>query len=308
MRRLIHLDTDIGGDTDDLCALAMLLGLPDVELSGVTTCAGLSDQRAGFAAYALQLAGRHDVPVAAGADGSLGGHRWPPELADPGRHWPEPIAPLPSPPGAALDLLAASVARGATIVAIGPFTNLALLETVRPGLLATTEVVLMGGYLERPRAGLPQWESNIDFNVQDDVVAARIVFERCSPLVVPFTVCLEITLRAEHLPALRGGGRLAELVARQGVLHGEEHHMHALGREHAGLRDDLLNFQYDPLACAVATGWDGATIEEIPLRVQDTNGWLSLEHDPAGRRLRIVTAVDTARFERDWLDAVLRAG
>ena len=36
MTRLIHVDTDIGGDTDDLCALVMLLGWPDVELTGVT--------------------------------------------------------------------------------------------------------------------------------------------------------------------------------------------------------------------------------------------------------------------------------
>jgi purine nucleosidase len=37
MRR-IHLDTEIGGHTDDPYALAMLLGWPGVELVGVTTC------------------------------------------------------------------------------------------------------------------------------------------------------------------------------------------------------------------------------------------------------------------------------
>ena len=31
----IHLDTDLGSDTDDLAALAMLLGWPDVELTGI---------------------------------------------------------------------------------------------------------------------------------------------------------------------------------------------------------------------------------------------------------------------------------
>lgn len=36
---LIHLDTDLGGDTDDACALAMLLGWPGVELAGVTIVA-----------------------------------------------------------------------------------------------------------------------------------------------------------------------------------------------------------------------------------------------------------------------------
>ena len=33
----IHLDTDLGGDTDDLCALAMLLKWPSVQITGITT-------------------------------------------------------------------------------------------------------------------------------------------------------------------------------------------------------------------------------------------------------------------------------
>jgi purine nucleosidase len=69
MRR-IHLDTDIGGDTDDLCALAMLLGWRGVELVGVTTCSDSRGMRAALARYALKLAGRESV---AGADGSLWG-------------------------------------------------------------------------------------------------------------------------------------------------------------------------------------------------------------------------------------------
>ena len=69
----IHLDTDLGSDTDDLCALAMLLGWPSVELTGITTSTDPGGVRAGFVAYALGLAGRTDIPVAAGAEGSLGG-------------------------------------------------------------------------------------------------------------------------------------------------------------------------------------------------------------------------------------------
>jgi inosine-uridine nucleoside N-ribohydrolase len=34
---LVHLDTDLGGDTDDACALALLLGQAGVELAGITT-------------------------------------------------------------------------------------------------------------------------------------------------------------------------------------------------------------------------------------------------------------------------------
>ena len=71
MRR-IHLDTDLGSDTDDLCALAMLLGWPDVELTGVTTTTDPGGRRAGLVRYALRLAGREDVMVQAGAEGTLG--------------------------------------------------------------------------------------------------------------------------------------------------------------------------------------------------------------------------------------------
>ena len=35
----IHLDTDLGGDTDDACALAMLLGWHEAEITGITTVA-----------------------------------------------------------------------------------------------------------------------------------------------------------------------------------------------------------------------------------------------------------------------------
>ena len=73
----IHLDTDIGGDMDDLCALAMLLKLPDVELTGVTTVAEEQGRRAGYVRYLLDLLGRGDIPFAAGADTSDGYYRYP---------------------------------------------------------------------------------------------------------------------------------------------------------------------------------------------------------------------------------------
>ena len=64
----IHLDTDLGGDTDDLCALAMLLKWPNIEITGITTVAEENGRRAGYVKYALSLAGREDLPVKAGAD------------------------------------------------------------------------------------------------------------------------------------------------------------------------------------------------------------------------------------------------
>jgi inosine-uridine nucleoside N-ribohydrolase len=55
----IHIDTDLGGDIDDLCALAMLLRWSDdVELNGITTVAEANGRRAGYARYILGLGGR----------------------------------------------------------------------------------------------------------------------------------------------------------------------------------------------------------------------------------------------------------
>ena len=48
-------------------------------------------------------------------------------------------------PGAALDLLEHSLDAGATLIAIGPYTNLALLEITRAGSLNRQPVVVMGG-------------------------------------------------------------------------------------------------------------------------------------------------------------------
>ena len=73
------------------------------------------------------------------------------------RYWPTAIPPRPSPPGAALDLLDRSIQDEATVVAIGSYTNLALLEVARPGRLGRVPVVAMGGWTGPPADGLPAW-------------------------------------------------------------------------------------------------------------------------------------------------------
>lgn len=75
----VHLDTDLGGDPDDACALALLLGWPDVEIVGITTTIDPDGRRAACMAHCLKLAGRDDIPVAAGAEVSvMGGWTQPP--------------------------------------------------------------------------------------------------------------------------------------------------------------------------------------------------------------------------------------
>jgi purine nucleosidase len=301
----VHLDSDLGSDTDDLCALAMLLGWPGAELVGVTTTTDPGGLRAGMTAYALELAGRGDLPLAAGAEGTLAEPMVPFDFPD---YWPEPIRPRPSPPGAALELLAAAAEAGATVVAVGPLTNLALLEAARPGLLRRAGVVLMGGHVTRAPDGLPPQGPGDDFNLQQDHLAARVVLERCDPLVVPLAATVQVWLRAAHLPRLRAAGPLGGLLADQAEAHARDQGTTALGRGWPGLPDDLCNFQHDPLACAVAVGWEGVTTEEVPTRLEVRDGRLVMTRGAGGLPLRVVTGVDGRAFEAAWLAAVERAG
>lgn len=300
----LHLDTDLGSDTDDLCALAMLLGWPDVELTGITTVNDPGGIRAGYVGFALELAGRQEIPVAAGAEGSLGGFLVP--LAFP-EYWPRPIQRRPSPPGEALRVMADSVDAGAKVVAIGPYTNLAVFEAWRPGALRDAGTVVMGGHVPPAPDGYPPWGMRDDFNVQQDATAARVVLDRCSPTVVPVPTCLRVSLRRRDLARLRAAGTLGALLADQGERHAVDNGRTELPGAYEALPDDLLNFQYDPLACAVAAGWPGVEIADLGVAVSFEGRFLRMDVDDGGSPMRVATDVDAEAFSDVWLEAVERA-
>lgn len=302
----LHLDTDIGGDIDDLCALAMVLNWPDVELLAVTTNSDDQGKRAGYARYALRLAGREQLPVAAGADVSLDCYRVRPGLPDERLYWPEPVPAAPTPLEHALDLLERSIEQGAIIAAVGAYTNLALLEKRSPGILRRAKLYLMGGYVYPPRAGFPRWENERDWNVQVDVASALHVLERSNPVLVPISITAETSLRRAYLDTLRRSGPLAQLIARQAEVFAREWQNEVrYGQTCAGLPDDTINLQHDPLTCAIALGWnDGVEISEIPLRLEIKDGWLRQTIDESGKPTRVVTRVDGNRFNEFWVSTV----
>ncbi len=338
----LHLDTDLGTNIDDLCALAMVLRWADAELLAVTTNLEQDGRRAGCVRCALDLAGvgtaRIDkcrdvacnvstptpqlsprsapqptprtaraspIPVAAGAEATAPQRSRVP-LPDEAAYWPEAILPAPGPIEDALSLLARSVEQGAAIVAIGATTNLALLETRHPGILSRAELYLMGGYVHPPRAGYPAMTNEMDTNIQVDVEAAEIVFRAANPTLIPLSVGVETSLRRAYLPALREAGPLGRLIARQAeVFAGETGKEARYGRACAGLPDDTINFQHDPLACAIALGWrEGVEITEVPLVAEIRDGRLVERVNRGGQPTRVVTRVDGARFSEFWLDVV----
>jgi inosine-uridine nucleoside N-ribohydrolase len=222
MSTKILLDCDPGHD--DAIALLLALASPEVELLGVTTVAGNQTlaKTTANAIRVLELAGRGELPVAAGADRPLVRDR---RVAanvhgETGLDGPD----LPPPQGApdkahAVDFLAERLA-GATLVATGPLTNVALLLARYPEA-KPKRLVLMGGAIA---------EGNVtpaaEFNIWADPEAAARVF--ASGLDVTM-VGLDVTHRAlvtrAHAEQLRGAGRVgrfvAELLDFYGVFHRE---------------------------------------------------------------------------------------
>ncbi len=304
----IHLDTDIGSDTDDACALAMLLGWPGVELVGITTVIDPGGRRAGFVQHCLELAGRTDIPVASSDAVSMTTRQIPGTIPDDERYWSRPIDPRPSKPGEAVSLLRSSVEAGATIVAIGPYTNLAQLEAIRAGSLGRVPVVLMGGFVTPADPGLPEWGPEMDWNVQCDTHAAQVVFADATNLtLVTVPPAFKAHLRFAHVPRLRAAGALGALLARQAEAHGADNSMADFARAHAALPDDLLNFQYDAVACAVAAGWAGARTEQLTLKPVLEAGMLRFALEDRGRVTNVVVDIDADDFTERWFAAIERA-
>ena len=69
----IILDTDIGGDIDDVLALAYLLNSPEADLLALTTVNTDPSMRARIAAKVLRAYGRPDIPVAPGLTNQFDG-------------------------------------------------------------------------------------------------------------------------------------------------------------------------------------------------------------------------------------------
>jgi inosine-uridine nucleoside N-ribohydrolase len=206
----VLLDCDPGHD--DAIAMLLALASPELELVGATTVAGNQtlEKTTANAIRVLEHVGRSEIPVAAGADRPL--VREPFVAAyvhgETGLDGPD----LPPPRGApieehAVDFLAQQVP-GATLVAVGPLTNVALLLAMRPEA-RPDRIVLMGGAIA---------EGNVtpaaEFNVWADPEAARrVLASGIDVTMVGLDVTHKALLTPKHADELRGAGRAGKLVA-----------------------------------------------------------------------------------------------
>jgi pyrimidine-specific ribonucleoside hydrolase len=209
----IVIDCDPGHD--DAIAILLALASPEIELRGITTVAGNQtlEKTTRNALKILELAGRADIPVAAGADAPL---RRTLRVAanvhgESGLDGPDLPEPSTKPvEGHAADLLDAWLEPGVVLVPTGPLTNVALLFDRHPKVKERLErIVWMGGSIA---------EGNVtpaaEFNAFVDPEAAAAVFGSGIPVTM---IGLDVTHKAlftrAHAERLRGAGRAGRAVA-----------------------------------------------------------------------------------------------
>jgi len=209
----IVIDCDPGHD--DAIAILLALASPEVELIGVTTVAGNQtlDKTTRNALVTLELAGRSEIPVAAGADAPLrrvlrtAAH----VHGESGLDGPELSEPSTRPVRVhAADFLAEVIEPGVVLVPTAPLTNVALMLERHPDVRDRLErIVWMGGAIG---------EGNVtpaaEFNAFVDPEAAAAVFGSGIPIAM---IGLDVTHRAlftrEHAERVRAAGRAGRFVA-----------------------------------------------------------------------------------------------
>lgn len=196
----IWIDTDIGDDIDDAVALLCALRHPEIDVVGISTVFRRVEARVWLAQEILARSGAPRVPVLPGAMASFEGSQderndipAQAQLAPP----LEPVSPEQD------DLRIEAIAQAMVAIperfhflTIGPLTNAARLTDRHPGVVERwASVTCMAGQLER----------GVEYNVQCDPAAARLVFERLAPRVVGFEACRDKLTRQQAEATLDPG-------------------------------------------------------------------------------------------------------
>jgi purine nucleosidase len=274
--RPVLLDCDPGHD--DAVALLLAAGSPALDLRAITTVAGNGplEKVTYNARRVCTLGGIRDVPIAAGANRPLRraletAEHVHGESALDGPELPEPDVELdPRPAHELVSAVAAESPEPLTLIAVGPFTNVATALDRDPGLAGRLrEIVVMGG-----STGRGNHAPYAEFNVYVDPEAAERVFASGVPVTM---VGLNLTHQAlatgDVIERLRGlGTELGRVAAGWMTFFGS-------------MYEDLWGLPGPPVhdACAVALAID-------PTLVRCVDAFVAIETE--GRWTRGATVVD----------------
>ena len=279
--RKFVLDTDIGTDVDDLLALSMALGSPELSIAAITTGYGDVELRARIAAKAYGAANRLQPPIAPGLSETLSGRAvwWP-------GHEGSTIVDLHdqtySSVASARDLLKQS----AVVAAIGPLTNIA--DAVMQSGARIEQVVIMGGEFER---GI------VEHNIRCDSIAADVLFSSGIPvLAIGLEQTERVRLGRDELNRSGEAGPLGALVSNEMKRFWE-------------FADQDYNVPHDPIAILALARPDlfeiSAGVVTVHTRGAD-EGRTDFVRDARGPH-SIVTDMDVDAVAREITDRILVA-
>jgi len=225
----VLIDTDPG--VDDAFALLLAMRSPELKIEAITAVAGNVPLELTLpnALRMVEIAGRTDIPVAAGAKAPLLRRLVTAAYAHGenglgGAVFPEPtIKPVAEPAAELIRSVIRRYPKEVTLITVGPLTNVAAALNGDPELASLIKgVVMMGGSLSggniTPAA---------EFNIYVDPEAARIVFQSGIPLtMVGLDVTRRTSLTDEHVRLLEGAqnpvSQAAAKIARHAIDHNRE--------------------------------------------------------------------------------------
>lgn len=303
----VWIDTDMG--FDDLAAIVMIAAAPEIRVAGLSLVAGNArlDVVADNAARAAAFLG-WTMPIHLGRDRPLLGT--PITAAEVlGSNAMRTVGAVlpPAPPPAATENAVPALARhlektaNATILALGPLTNIAVLLYVRPDLAGRIgRLIWMGG-----SAGPGNHTAAAEFNAYADPEAVQAVLDAGAPIrMVGLDACRPVTISVNDAARLRErGGTRATVLA--DLLEG-----YARIASADGSRSQPI---YDPVAAAAlsvpgAVAFRPARID-VELTGRHTRGMTVVESRVprrAAANAEVATSVD-AEAVRDALLTALAA-
>jgi pyrimidine-specific ribonucleoside hydrolase len=308
----VIVDTDAG--TDDMLALAFLLGRGDVHIEAITVVNGMAHVPAGAANVLalLQLAGHPEIPVYEGSAVPLVGRAAFPaswrKTSDelPGVDLPKATAkPQAESAVAYLTRRLNDTKRPVRILALGPLTNLGAVLRQNPFAIHTIEeMVIMGGAVRVPGnlgdgGAFKTDNTKAEWNFYLDPLAASIVFgSKASIRLIPLDATQQAPIRADFVKTLTDGAKTPlEKFAAQ-VLASD-----------ATLIKQGYFYAWDPLAAMALVDVDA--VQVTPLNIQiDMTGiqqGRTVETQGGVPNARVALTAEAARFRREFLAALATA-
>ncbi|HRZ47444.1 MAG TPA: nucleoside hydrolase [Candidatus Paceibacterota bacterium] len=253
----VIFDTDIGDDIDDTWALAMLLGMSQLDLKLIVTDYGNTPERTRLTAKILERVGRTDIPIATGiktGDAPLTVSDW---MGDfnlatyPGKVYQDGVRAL-------IDTLNAQT-QTVTLITIGPVPNIREALRRDPGIAQRARVVCTGGRIYKgfENGGKP----SADWNVRADAAAWQaLVAAPWEITTSPLDGSEEIVLRGRRFAQVAASDHPLARVVMDNYEHWKYRGQHP---------KDASSILYDTAAVYLASAEDYCVIKTLKLAVNE---------------------------------------